>query len=72
MQRSCNAADVPFKTLRALGGAVKEALLPDAGVENASMHAGDLLNLLHSSLLYSSIVMWHIILDSCNLDISGN
>ena len=51
MQRSYNAADVPFKTLRALGGAVKEALLPDAGVENASMHEGDLLNLLHSSIL---------------------
>ena len=51
MQRSYNAADVPFKTLRALGGAVKEALLPDAGVENASMHEGDLLNLLHSSIV---------------------
>jgi hypothetical protein len=36
VQRSYNATDVPFKTLRpnlrALGGAVKEAMLPDAGV----------------------------------------
>ncbi len=45
MQRSYNAADVPFKTLRALGGAVQEALIPDAGVETASMHEGDFLNL---------------------------
>ena len=45
MQRSYNAADVPFKTLRALGGAVKEAVLPDAGVETESMHEGDFLNL---------------------------
>ena len=45
MQRSYNATDVPFKTLRALGGAVKEAMLPDAGVETESMHEGDLLNI---------------------------
>ena len=45
MQRSYNATDVPFKTLRALGGAVKEAMLPDAGVETASMQEGDFLNI---------------------------
>ncbi len=43
MQRSYDAADVPFKTLRALRGAVQEALLPDAGVKTASMHEGDFL-----------------------------
>lgn len=45
MQGSYNAADVPFKTLRSLGGAVQAALLPDASVKTASMHEGDFLNL---------------------------
>ena len=41
MQRSYNATDVPFKTLRALGGAVKEAVLPGAGVGTAIMFSPD-------------------------------
>ena len=46
MQSSYTSADVPFKTLRApLGGAVKDALLTDAGVNTASMHEGDFLDL---------------------------
>ena len=47
MQRSYSSADVPFTTLRALGSAVnlKDAVLPGAGVNAASMHEGDFLNL---------------------------
>ena len=45
MQSSYTSADVPFKTLRDLGGAVKDALLPGAGVNTTSMHEGDFLDL---------------------------
>ena len=45
MQLSCSSADVPFTTLRALGSAVKDSVLPGAGVNTASMHEGDFLNL---------------------------
>ena len=54
MQSSYTSADVPFKTLRALGGAVKDALLPGAGVNTASMHEGDFLNLISSDSVTGS------------------
>ena len=66
MQSSYISADVPFRTLRALGGAVKDALLPGAGVNTASMHEGDFLDLFTPNTVTGSsslIVMRHLIIN---------
>ena len=41
LQRSYKSADVPYQTLRALGGNVRKAMIPDANIGTASMHEGD-------------------------------
>jgi hypothetical protein len=41
LQRSYKSADVPYQTLRAMGGNVRKAMIPDANIGTASMHEGD-------------------------------